>query len=176
MDIQLRTEELKDHPEVFELTKDAFENMPFSDHTEHLLVERIRKSDAFIPELSIVAFYKEQLVGHILLSKLIVRHKEQKLEGLALGPISVTPPLQRKGIGTALMEEGHQRARKLEFPYVILIGHPTYYPRFGYQRASTVGVSFPFDVSDDVGMILILNESMKNRIQGEVVYPEPWGL
>ena len=96
MNITIRQEQARVYKITEKVIKSAFANMEFSDKTEHELVPRIRKSDAFIPELSLVAI-NEEFVGHILLSKIKIVNDNQFEESLALVPVSVLPEYQNKG-------------------------------------------------------------------------------
>ena len=106
------------------------------------------------------------IVGHILFTKLKVGQTTQ----LALAPLAVHPDFQRQGIGGALIEEGHRIAAQLGYDYSILLGHPTYYPRFGYQPASRFGIQSPFDVPDENYMAFDLS-GRHPQMSGQVEYP-----
>ncbi|MDE6357391.1 MAG: N-acetyltransferase, partial [Eubacteriales bacterium] len=97
--MNIRQETEKDYNEVFELIKKAFENAEHSDGNEQNLVTKLRKSTAFIPELSLVADYNGKIVGHILFSKIIIGNSNQ----IALAPVSVLPEFQKQGIGAKLI-------------------------------------------------------------------------
>lgn len=101
MDITIRKERVEDYQTTEQLVKRAFADMEFSDHKEHELVARIRKdSEAFVPELSLVATLSDNdIVGHILLSKIKINQENQSTESLALAPVSVLPDYQSKGSG-----------------------------------------------------------------------------
>jgi predicted N-acetyltransferase YhbS len=170
-DITIRQETEKDHAGIFNLIKTAFQNEMYTDHREHYLVERLRKSEAFIPELSLVAEKKGQLVGYILLSRIKIVEKEEEHESLALAPVSVLPSLRNQGIGGALIREAHAVARQLGFTSVILLGHATYYPRFGYQKASKFSIRLPFEVPEENCMAVELEKNALAGVTGTVKYP-----
>ena len=172
MPIQIRQEKATDHRAVFDLIVEAFRDEPYSDHTEQFLVERLRKSDAFIPELALVATDGDQVVGYILLTKLLISNGQQQFESLALAPVAVLHSCQRQGIGTQLIEHAHRIARNLGYTAVLLLGHQDYYPRFGYRRASDFDISFPFDAPDENCMALELVEDGLKNVTGKVVYPK----
>lgn len=127
--IIIRQETKKDIVDVYNLIKEVFKNAEHSDGDEHNLVNRLRKSNAFIPELSLVAELDKKIVGHILFTKVMVGDSIQ----LALAPISVDTALQKQGIGSLLIHTGHTIAKNMGFEYVILLGYPRYYSRFGYR-------------------------------------------
>ena len=102
-----------------------------------MIVEKLRPSDAYIPELSLVAELDGEVVGHVILS----RARLGDGEALALGPIGVAPQHQRRGVGSALMHAAIDRARQLGHGVVLLLGHPEYYPRFGFVHAPTLGMT-----------------------------------
>lgn len=146
--------------------------MEHSDHKEHFLVERLRKSDAFIPELSLVAEIDNEIVGHILLTKLRIENEFESFESLALAPVSVKPEFQGKGIGSRLITESHTIAKRLGYTSIILLGHESYYPRFGYDSTSKYGITMPFDVPEENCMIVSLSENGLLGVSGEVKYPK----
>lgn len=165
MDIIIRQEIESDSDKIYNVVKSAFENAEYTDHDEHNLVVRLRKSEAFIPELSLVADQDGEIVGHIMFTKI----KVGKYIALALAPLSVLPKMQSQGIGGKLIERGHEIAKELGFTLCVLLGHPMYYQRFGYVPANRLGIQAPFDVLDDAFMVkqLVAN----TNISGVVKYP-----
>ncbi|WP_291872728.1 N-acetyltransferase [Chryseobacterium sp.] len=175
--LTIRQEEEKDHKKVFELTEEAFRKMEQSDHQEHFLVEKLRKSDAFIPELSLVAETEEgEIAGHILFTKLKIVNGDETFESLALAPVSVRPEFQNQGIGGQLILQGHTIAKELGYHSVILIGHENYYPKFGYEKTSNFGISFPFEIPEINGMAVELTKDGLKNVKGVVKYPKEFGI
>ncbi|MBD1397745.1 N-acetyltransferase [Pontibacter sp. JH31] len=172
MSINIRQEQPTDYPFVFSLIEAAFRQESMSDHTEQHLVERLRQSAAFIPELSLVAVDGEKVVGHILLTKLKIKRGEQEFDSLSLAPVAVLPAYQHQGIGGMLIREAHEIARQLGHRSVLLVGHENYYPRFGYKRASSFGINFPFEAPDENCMAIELTENGLAGVSGTVVYPK----
>ncbi|MFD2938729.1 GNAT family N-acetyltransferase [Flavobacterium notoginsengisoli] len=172
MEINLRQENKKDFESVFQLIEKAFEKEEYSDHKEQFLVERLRDSDAFIPELSIVAEIGDTIVGYILFTKLEIKNETQTFQSLALAPVSVLPEFQGKGIGSKLILHGHEIAKDLGYKSVILLGHQDYYPRFGYELCKKYNIKMPFDVPAENCMIIELIEDGLKAVSGEVVYPK----
>lgn len=171
MEIKLRQENEKDYKSVFQLIEKAFEHEEYSDHKEQFLVERLRKSDAFIPELSIVAELENKIIGHILLTKLEIKNDLESFESLALAPVSVLPEFQGKGIGSKLIMHSHKVAKDLGYKSIILLGHQDYYPRFGYELCKKYNIEMPFDVPAENCMVIALVENGLAGVSGKVVYP-----
>lgn len=169
MTILIRTETPADYDQVREINIQAFGNREDEAH----LVDRIRKSEGFIPYLSLVAEAEGSIVGHLLLSKAAVINDEEPHEVIVLAPIAVRPTHQRQGVGKRLIDEGLLRCKELGFGLVLLIGHPTYYPKFGFKPARPIGLELKqFDVPDDVFMVYEVLENTRRRIEGELQYPK----
>lgn len=119
---------------------------------EARVVERIRASDHYVPELSLVAVDGDRLVGHLMISYVTVEGDDGRF--LELAPVAVTPERQRDGIGIALVEDGLRRADAMEEPFVLVLGHAEYYPRFGFEPARAHGIEPPDErIPDDVWML-----------------------
>lgn len=143
----------------------------FGQTNEAKLVEAIRNSQNFIPELSIVAIEEGHLLGHILFSPIVIEAQEQTFSALALAPLAVIPTRQREGIGTELVQFGLSKCRELNHNLVVVLGHPSYYPRFGFQTANQFGIRAPFLVPDEAFMVLELKPSALQDVNGLVRYP-----
>lgn len=171
MQVNIRPEIPADYPQIARVVQQAFEHDPHGEQDEHLLVARLRESDSFIPELSMVAEVGGQVVGHILLTRINIKAKHEDFESLALAPVSVLPEFQNQGMGGKLISAAHDKARALGFKSVILIGHAQYYPRFGYRTIDQYGITLPFEAPGENCMALELVEDGLNGIQGLVEYP-----
>lgn len=167
----LRQENVSDIKSVYDLVENAFKNVVFSDKKEHYLVENLRTSDAFIPQLSIVAEWQKQLVGYCLLTKVQIVNESMVYDSLALAPVAVHPGFQFKGIGRRLIAMAHNKAKAFGIHSIILLGDPKYYSKFGYQPASLYGIKLPFDVADEYCMVIELDKSSLKHKHGNVVYP-----
>lgn len=176
MQIDIRQERDQDIPQVSALIQAAFSGLEESDQSEHLLVGRLRASEAFIPELSLVAVHEETIVGHILLTRIQIQEGDHSFPSLALAPVSVLPEYQGQGIGSQLILAAHKIARDMGFSSIVLLGHATYYPRFGYVHASQHGIRLPFDVPDENYMVMALQEDGLEGVSGMVVYPKAFFL
>ncbi|MEK0315123.1 GNAT family N-acetyltransferase [Cohnella sp. 56] len=147
---------------------------------ESRLADRIRGSAGLVPELSLVAERDGEIVGHMLISKAELVDGHAAEVTLVLAPIGVRPEAQGRGAGGALIEEGIRRAASLGYKLIFLIGHPSYYPRFGFKPAVGSGlVLMQFDVPDDVFMVRELAEGELDRLAavrkekyGELKYPQ----
>ncbi|WNQ14141.1 N-acetyltransferase [Paenibacillus aurantius] len=165
----IRTETEKDYGGIREVNIRAFGNR----EDEANLVDRIRKSKGFLPSLSLVAEEEGTIIGHLLISKAEVVGEGSVHEVLVLAPIAVEPSRQKQGIGGRLIEEGLSRCRQLDYDVLLLIGHPEYYPRFGFRPARPLGLELKqFPVPDEVFMGLELKEGGWSRVRGELKYPE----
>jgi putative acetyltransferase len=160
--VQVRSERAGDHDGIRRVNELAFEQP-----TEADLVDALRDSDAWLPEFSLVAEDAGQVVGHALFT---IARLDGGAEVLSLAPMAVLPGHQRSGIGGAMVREGLERARATDYPLVAVLGHAEYYPRFGFEQASAYGITTPYDVPDEVWMVLPLPR-YDPSIRGEIVYP-----
>lgn len=167
--MQIRAERKEDFPTIERVIVKAFENVEMSDQTEHQLVDRLRDSEAYIPELSLVAEEKGEILGHILLTKITIGEEDSVLS-LTLAPVSVLPSNQKQGIGKSLIEHSLEKARELGYESIIVLGHPDYYSKFGFQPASKYGIKAPFEVPDEAFMGLELRRGALKEVSGTVYY------
>ena len=168
---EIRQENIRDYEDVYNVVKTAFETAEHSDGNEQDLVVALRKSENFIPELSLVALKNNKIVGYILFTKVKIGQYEE----LALAPLGVLPEEQRQGVGSRLIEEGHRIAKKLGYHYSIVLGSEQYYTKFGYVPAIKYRIKAPFDVPDENFMAIKLNNS-PSEIKGVVEYAKEFGI
>ena len=160
--MHIRDEEERDRTGVYALNAAAFETP-----AEAELVDALRERAH--PVLSLVAEAEGKLVGHILFSPVTLPERpDRKIMGLA--PMAVAPGRRRRGIGSALVREGLERCRRMGFGAVVVLGHPEYYPRFGFQPASRFGLGCAYDVPDEVFMALELQPGYLRGVAGPVAY------
>ena len=163
----IRQEIPADIPAIFEVNYQAFAH-----YDEARLVDALRDAKVFNPELSLVAVDGERIIGHIMFPPVTIESPGAIVPAIALAPLVVHPDYQCRGVGTALIEEGLKVCRTLGHRIVIVIGHPEYYPRYGFRSARSNGIIAPFAVADDVFMVLALDPGALDGIQGIVKYPE----
>jgi putative acetyltransferase len=132
--LSIRDERPGDHASISEVTVAAFATMEISSHTEQFIVEALRDAGALT--VSLVAELDGRLVGHIAFSPVAVSDGTEDWYGL--GPVSVHPEVQRRGIGKALVEEGLNRLRALDAGGCCLVGHPQYYRKFGFVNTEAL--------------------------------------
>jgi predicted N-acetyltransferase YhbS len=127
---------LKDYNRIAEITELAFYSMIDATHSTFLpeknMIALLRHGSMFDPELSLVAEVDGQIVGHALYYPFEMRLTGEPIKAVSLGPIATHPAFQKQGIGMALMEEGHRRAKAKGYAFAFLLGHPSYYSRAGY--------------------------------------------
>lgn len=141
----IEQEREEQYAEVEELLKAAFMELTDGDPTEHILVNRLRKGETFIPQLSLVARNDQQILGHIMLTTIRIVGRDKECLSLAMAPVAVRSNVQGMGIGSTLIDEAIQRAKELGFGSIIVLGHPEYYPRFGFRPTKEWEIRVSFD-------------------------------
>jgi putative acetyltransferase len=167
--MEIRAEKAEDRAAIWEINR-----LAFGGEAEPNLVDKIRKSAGFIPQLSLVAVQQGRVVGHILFSPIEIRlddRPDQPMQALALAPMAVHPDLQKQGIGSALVRHGLEICRDLGHNLVVVIGHPDYYTRFGFTSARARGLDAPFPVPDEAFLAIELVPGSLPGVKGTVVYP-----
>ncbi|MDZ8185801.1 MAG: N-acetyltransferase [Nostoc sp. ChiSLP02] len=162
--MNIRCENLLDYPAISQVN-----TLAFGQDNEAKLVERIRSSECYIPELSLVAEVEGIVVGHILFSYIDLAN-EQTLQVLGLAPLAVHPQFQKQGIGSALTKAGLEIAKANQEALVIVLGHPEFYARFGFQTSVIYGIESPFPVPEEFFMVKPL-QSYQENYKGKVIYP-----
>ncbi len=169
MERKFRAEMYGDQEGIAEVHRQAFGR-----ENEARLVDTLRNTVNWVPELSRVAVQEETVVGHVLFSRIYLEGSPAESPLLALGPIAVLPSFQSQGIGGQLIRDGLEHAGRLGFTGVVVLGHASYYPRFGFVPASRLGIRSPIEVPDEVYMALELRAGALSGVAGTVRYPEPW--
>ncbi|PTM57845.1 GNAT family N-acetyltransferase [Desmospora activa] len=168
-DLKIREEKSIDLRKIKEIN-----DLAFGRETESNIVDAIRKSPHFIPQLSLIAETGDgEVVGHILFSIISIQTKEESVKSLVLAPMAITPKYQSQGVGSTLIREGLNRCGKMGFKHVVVLGHPNYYPRFGFIPAITKGIKAPFEVPNETFMVCELKKNSLEKVHGTVQFPEP---
>lgn len=160
--MQIRAETEADYAAVQEILESAFE-----DDGESRLVSRLRANAK--PLISLVAEQDGQILGHILFSP-VTLDSAPSLTLMGLAPMAVRPDHQRQGIGTALVEAGLNRCRETQVGAVVVLGHPDYYPRFGFLKSSSFDIKSEYDVPAEAFMVLELQAGYLDGHSGTVRY------
>lgn len=158
----IRDEKVRDRINVRAVNVSAFETSSEAD-----LVDVLRQQVRTI--ISLVAEEDGELVGHIMFTP-IALSDHPNLKVMGLGPMAVAPTHQNKGIGSALVKAGLDQCCQMDFVAVVVLGHPEYYPRFGFSPASQFGIDCEYDVPDEVFMAIELKPEALNESTGRVRY------
>jgi len=163
--MHIRREEVPDVPRVRALNLAAFDSA-----TEADLVDALRAGAADV--ITLVAVEDDAIVGHIMWSPVRLTGAED-VRAMALAPMAVMPERQRAGIGSALVRGGLAECRRHGVDAVFVVGHPAYYPQFGFGLASRFGIACEFDVPDEAFMALELAAgALGGRTGARVVFHE----
>lgn len=164
--LRIRRETVADIDAIRRLNELAFEGP-----AEARIVDRLRVSAR--PFISLVAEDEGRIVGHVCFSPVDVVHPDGHAVTVGgLGPMAVAPDRQRQGIGTKLVERGLDECRRAGFTVVVVVGHPEYYPRFGFQPAAPRGVVSQYDVPEPVFMLVELERDAAAGLRGVAHYHE----
>ncbi len=161
--IEIRDEQPKDIEAIREVNIRAFGQVQEAD-----LVDKLRQNCDDL--LSLVAVMQNKVVGHILFSPASIKSKARTVQGMALAPMAVLPEFQQRGVGSELVRTGIAQLKRRLSPFVIVLGHAGYYPRFGFQPAAAYGIRSEWEVPDDAFMLLVLDESKMRGISGVAIY------
>lgn len=161
--IEVRRETPEDIAAIRRVNLEAF-NTPY----EANLVDRLRAEGAHM--LSLVAVRNGRIIGHILFSPVTIESEDESVQVAGLAPMAVYPNHQRMGVGSKLIRKGLEILRDQGIPGVVLLGHPEYYPRFGFRAASSYGIHYGYRVPDEAFMALELEEGALKSVCGLAKY------
>ncbi len=118
--------------------------------------------------ISLVAVLDTNIIGHIAFSPVEIASEKSSFGALTLAPVSVLPAHQNRGIGSQLVTAGLEECQRLGYEIVVLVGHPNYYPRFGFVPAYAEGIGCEFEVPDEAWMLAELKQGALAGRQGKV--------
>jgi putative acetyltransferase len=173
-EIYIRAEETADLPAIYQVNEAAFGRPD-----EANLVDALRQNDGIVA--SLVAVYRQKIVGHILVGHILFSPMtldesiEQPVRLVALGPMAVYPDYQGLGIGSQLVRAGIEQCRQVGYELMIVLGHPWFYPRFGFAPAAPHGIRAQWDVADEVFMVKELQNGALAEVKGVVRYRPEFG-
>ena len=166
--VEIRRERPEDVPGIRNVNDRAFGRPE-----EGAVVDELRASCE--GQLSLVAVVDGAVVGCALFGPVALEEDDGgTVSGMGLAPLAVLPEFQGQGIGTALTSAGLAIIRHAPCPFVVVLGHPGYYPRFGFEAASTHGVRCQWDVPDEAFMILVLDQEVMRGRSGQARYRAEW--
>ncbi len=160
----------------------SIQRAAFNRESEVNLTRALLADPSAEPRLSLMAYVEDQPVGHILFTRgALTNHPNVALSFLA--PLAVIPEFQRRGIGGALIKKGLELLAKADVDLVVLLGHPTYYPKFGFRPAFKLGLEPTYPIPSEVAdawMVQALKPNVLGRVSGKVICcdamnkPEIW--
>ena len=166
--IETRVEQPGDADSIYQVNAIAFGQV-----AEAELVSALRKDCREL--LSLVALNNEKIVGHILFSPVSVHGDHRIVWGKGLAPMAVLPEWQRRGIGSRLVHDAVGRLREADCPFLVVLGHPAYYPRFGFKPASCYGIECEWAVPDEAFMLKVLDPKRLKNVRGMARYRPEFG-
>lgn len=161
--IQIRPEQIEEIAAIRRVNERAFNGPAEAD-----LVERLREHDKVT--LSLVAVRDDEIVGHILFSPVVIESPRQSIAAVGLAPMAVLPELQNQGIGSLLVRTGLDQCRRAGHLVAVVLGHPQYYPRFGFVPASRYAIRSEYEVADEHFMVIELRPGALAGQSGTVKY------
>lgn len=173
--LRLRPEGPADGEPIRRVLAGAFARPDLSVPPEVGLVDELRRGDAWLPELAMVAEYGGEVAGFALLTRVLV--SPDQFPALALGPVAVAPHRQRIGLGTSVVQAALEAATELGERLVVVLGDPAFYRRFGFDPADRMGLDSPWSGLGEPWQALVLPPTVSGAAgvpRGEVLFPPPW--
>ncbi len=152
MEIIIRAEQPADYFENENVTREAFWNLYVPGCNEHVLVHKLREHPDYVNDLSFVAIHQDRIIGNIFYAKShVINEKDQRVETLTFGPVSVLPEFQRKGVGSALIQHTIEIAKAKNVSGIIIYGNPSNYCKHGFRSARDYSIrnsdgKFPYSL------------------------------
>ncbi len=168
MTMAIRKEQDSDKESIWKVNAEAFET-----EAEANLVNALR--DSGTPFISLLAEADEEIVGHILFTPVELTGDNSGLTLMGLAPMAVRPGFQRKGIGSQLVRAGVENCSIQGYDAIVVLGHPEYYPKFGFVPSVKYGIKSEYDVPDEVFMVLELKENVLKGKSGIIRFHAAFG-
>jgi putative acetyltransferase len=166
--VVIRAETIEDHTEIHSVIESAFGQASEAD-----LFEALRGTAS--PQISLIAVQDNRIVGHIFFSPVSVESAGDIFTAMGLAPLAVLPEFHKRGIGSRLIQEGLMECQRIGHDIVFVVGHPNYYPRFGFTVAKEKGFRCEFPVPDEAFMVAELKPGALSGKQGLVKYLPEFG-
>ena len=163
--MKIREDDLADTEAIWNINADAFET-----EAEANLVNVLRDSGCTF--ISLVAEADNKAVGHILFTPVELTENKNTLKIIGLAPMAVLHQYQNKGIGSKLVKTGIEHCKSKNYDAIVVLGHPGYYPKFGFVPSVTYGIKSEYEVPDEAFMILELVPNSLKDHQGIIRYHE----
>ena len=163
--VHIRSEEPADYAAIRTVSEKAF-----GQQAEAKLVDALREAGDLLLSLVAVESESDAVVGHIAFSRLKIVADGKQVAGVSLAPMAVLPTHQRQGIGAQLVREGVRQCAERGESIVIVVGHPQYYPRFGFSSQLAETLQPPFEVPAEAWMALSLRPDATDDVAGRVEY------
>lgn len=161
--LTIRPETTEDKAAIRHVNQEAFDQKD-----EAIIIEKLRNRGVLL--LSLVAVQDDIVVGHIAFSSVEIATENSNFKAIALAPMAILPTYQSKGIGSQLVLASFNECRRLGYEVIVVLGHPNYYPRFGFVPAEQKGIKCEFQVPDEAWMVLELREGVLAGKQGTVSF------
>lgn len=161
----IRPEQQADYDVIYQLIKTAFETAEVKDGTEQDFAVSLRQGQNYIPDLALVVGQNEQLIAHIMLTRLTVQLDDvsrEPINALMLAPVAVLKEYRNKDIGSKLILESLKRAKQMGYQAVFLCGDPLYYARFGFKKSTLYGIKNTDDIPEEYVLAYELEKDVLN--------------
>ncbi len=168
--MNIRETTASDLDDILSVEREAFNN-----EKEPGLVRDLLEDPSAKPVLSLLAFEDDRVVGHILFTKTRIIGTQNEVSSAILAPLAIVPDMQKQGIGGKLIESGLKLLSRTGVDLVFVLGHPEYYPRYGFKTAGCLGFEAPYPIPDkhaDAWMVQALRPGVIDSICGKVVCAE----
>ena len=166
----IRQEKPSDFQYIYDLLRLLFKQLKYLMETNKIIVNRLRASGNYIPELALVAEENAKLVGHIMLTKTYVATGDSKFDALLLAPLSVALEHRKRGIGSKLVKESFELAKNLGYRAVFVVGDPAFYSRFGFKSSVLFGIKHVPTIPDQFVMVHELSAGALTGVTGTVTF------